>query len=86
MGAGVTHRRTLRPAETLAPLGDATGISVDVSFGYHDVEHLVATVLSAYEGGLVVVCWVHDGLQDLARRLGVKDAPPGPGPTTTRTG
>ena len=26
------------------------------------------------------MCWVHDGLQDLARRLGVNDAPAWPGP------
>jgi hypothetical protein len=69
-------RSTLRPIETVEPLAQASGVELLTTYDYGQVHELAHEVLTtrAYSRELVVVCWVHQELKDLARALGCTKA------------
>jgi hypothetical protein len=67
-----------RPSETLQPLAEKLHLSVQTPFLAWDYAALAHQVLTSpeYDGKIVVICWVHEELTDLAAALGVKLPPP----------
>ena len=66
--------RSLRPYETLEPLAKALKVPIqqpETAFRY---DRLAAHLLKnpAFEDKTVVVCWVHEEMDDLARALGAE--------------
>ena len=69
--------RTLRPGQTLQPLGERLTLPVQTPYGARDYAALAKRILSdpALDGQTVVICWTHDYLPALAKALGVKPKP-----------
>ncbi|KZT62899.1 putative phosphoglycerate mutase family protein [Calocera cornea HHB12733] len=67
-----------RPLETVTPLAEELGLTVDISCDRDDPD-CVAAAVAAYqstEGAEnVLICWEHGELTDIATSLGVADAP-----------
>jgi hypothetical protein len=66
--------RSLRPRQTLEPLAESLKLPIhqpETAFRY---DRLAAHVLTnaAYDNKTVVICWVHDEMDDLARTLGAE--------------
>jgi hypothetical protein len=67
---------TNRSVETLEPLAEALGLSIDQHFDDVQFAKLARTLSEpAYSGSRVLICWQHSTIPDLARALGVP-APP----------
>jgi hypothetical protein len=68
-----------RPVETVAGLVRALKVEVR-QFGHEDFKAMIHEIVSKadYEGKLVLVCWEHRALPDLARELGIKEPPTWP--------
>jgi broad specificity phosphatase PhoE len=66
-----------RPVETITPLAKALDEPIDSKFKADDVEGLAHAVLTEaqYRGKVVLICWHHEKIPDLAKALGAKDAP-----------
>src|SRR5262249_35705980 len=66
-----------RPYETLQPLAERLHLPIQTPFPSKDFAALADKVLSdqALAGKTVVICWVHEELPALARKLGVKPEP-----------
>ena len=66
-----------RPVETIQPLAHALGLPIDNRFKDDDYKYLARTLLTdpRYEGKVVLVCWHHGKIDNLAKDLGAKDAP-----------
>jgi hypothetical protein len=65
-----------RPAETIAPLAKALDLKINVD--YEDIEAgpLAKKILGGkYAGKVVVIAWHHGEIPNVARALGVTDAP-----------
>lgn len=65
-----------RPVETITPLSLATGLSIDSSYpdsGYGDLAR--AVLGGQYAGKVVLICWHHGEIPDLAAALGVSNPP-----------
>jgi hypothetical protein len=74
----VTSRgHTLRPRQTLEPLGERLALSVRTPYRPGDYAALAKYILSdpGLDGKTVIVCWIHDYLPALAKALGVKPKP-----------
>ena len=64
-----------RPYETVEPLAEELGLTVDTSCSKTD-EKCVKKAVEAYDGdGNILICWEHDELTLIAEKLGVDDAP-----------
>jgi hypothetical protein len=68
---------SIRPYETLEPLGNCLRLPVQMPHGPADYAKLAKSILAdpGLDGKTVVICWTHDGLADLAKALGVKPKP-----------
>ena len=68
---------SVRPIETLEPLGQSLHLTVETPTESGDHANLARTIRSGarYENKTVVICWVHQSLPDLAQELGVKHPP-----------
>ena len=65
-----------RPVETITPLANKLGLSIDHKFSdkhYADLAKLLLT--STYSGQFLVVCWHHGTIPALATALGVLNVP-----------
>ena len=62
-----------RPVETITPLANALGLTINSSFADDDYPTLANTLLSdaTYAGHLVLICWHHGKIPKLATALGV---------------
>lgn len=65
---------SIRPEQTVTPLAQALGISINLSFNFSQVRDLANQILgaSAYDERMVVVCWVHKSINDLPAAFGVE--------------
>nr|POE51662.1 hypothetical protein CFP56_25869 [Quercus suber] len=64
-----------RPYDTVEPLAQDLGLSVDTSCDRDD-QDCVADVVESYNGaGNILICWEHDALHDIVKALGAKNAP-----------
>ncbi|KAH8666496.1 hypothetical protein BX600DRAFT_461893 [Xylariales sp. PMI_506] len=62
-----------RPYDTVLPLADDLGITVDTSCDRDDSD-CVADVVESYTGsGNILICWEHKQLNNLAEALGASD-------------
>jgi hypothetical protein len=64
-----------RPLDTLRPLADELGLTVDTDCERDDFEGLAAKIKSYKGEGNILVCWEHKRLTDLALALGVHNPP-----------
>jgi hypothetical protein len=66
-----------RPYETLQPLAERLHLPIQTPYGSKDAASLANLILNdpALDGKTVVVCWVHEELPALAKKLGVKPEP-----------
>ncbi|RLL94128.1 hypothetical protein CFD26_103415 [Aspergillus turcosus] len=64
-----------RPYETVEPLAEDLGLTVDTSCDRDDPK-CVRDVVEGYTGsGNILICWEHDALTDIVEELGDDDAP-----------
>ncbi|GIK03809.1 hypothetical protein Aspvir_007883 [Aspergillus viridinutans] len=64
-----------RPYETVEPLAEDLGLTVDTSCDRDDPK-CVRDVVDSYTGsGNILICWEHDALTDIVDKLGDDDAP-----------
>ncbi|RFU34411.1 hypothetical protein B7463_g1949, partial [Scytalidium lignicola] len=64
-----------RPYDTVKPLADDLGLTVDTSCDRDDPK-CVKKVVDNYDGpGNILICWEHDALTDIVKKLGDDDAP-----------
>jgi phosphohistidine phosphatase SixA len=66
-----------RPVETITPLANALHETIESTFKDEAFERLAHAVLTnpKYAGKVVLIAWHHGKIPDLAKALGVKDAP-----------
>jgi phosphohistidine phosphatase SixA len=66
-----------RPIETVEPLSKALNIPIDNRYRDDDYAALASSLLTdeRYAGKVVLVCWHHGKMDNLAKALGVKSAP-----------
>jgi phosphohistidine phosphatase SixA len=66
-----------RPVETITPLANVLHESIESTFRDEAFEPLAHAVLTnpKYAGKVVLIAWHHGKIPDLAKALGVKDAP-----------
>jgi broad specificity phosphatase PhoE len=61
-----------RCVETVNPLAQSLGINVESKFTRDDIDGVYKSLQSnKYKGRVVLVCWEHDALVDIAKRFGV---------------
>jgi phosphohistidine phosphatase SixA len=70
--ASAPSKYSNRPAETLTPLAEAIGLRLDIDFADQDYGVLATDLLnkSKYDGKLVIICWHHGHIPDLALAFG----------------
>ncbi|KAF1989768.1 hypothetical protein K402DRAFT_401860 [Aulographum hederae CBS 113979] len=65
----------IRPYQTVKPLADDLGLTVDIQCDRDDAD-CVQDVVDDYDGpGNILICWEHDALHDIVKELGMKNAP-----------
>lgn len=65
-----------RPYDTVKPLADDLGLTVDTSCDRDDAK-CVEDVVKGYKGtGNILICWEHDALSEIVDELGKDDSPP----------
>jgi hypothetical protein len=70
-----THR-SRRPVNTVKALAKKLELEV-IEYAHEDFARLVKEITSnrKYDGKMVLICWEHKAIRDLAREFGVKHAP-----------
>lgn len=70
-----------RPVETITPLATALNLKINDKHSDDEYGDVANDILQhpKYAGQVVLVCWHHGKLQDLAQSLGVKNAQKWPG-------
>jgi hypothetical protein len=70
-----------RPVETVTPLSAALNLAYDDKHADKDYGHVATDILnnSKYEGKIVLICWHHGNIQNMAIKLGIAQPPPWPG-------
>jgi hypothetical protein len=68
---------SLRPLQTVKPLADALKLSVVQAYTRDEYPKMVEEILSNrdYKGKMVLICWEHKVIPDIARSLRATDAP-----------
>jgi hypothetical protein len=70
-----TGGKRQRPYDTVEPLAEDLGLTVDTSCGRDD-SSCVKDVVKNYTGsGNILICWEHSALTDIVEELGDDDAP-----------
>jgi broad specificity phosphatase PhoE len=66
-----------RELQTVSPLLAAFGLAADIRYEEHDYGRAVAEILgeSKYAGKVVLICWHHGQIRDIAIAFGVADPP-----------
>ncbi|KAE8143570.1 hypothetical protein BDV38DRAFT_231666 [Aspergillus pseudotamarii] len=67
--------KRVRPYETVLPLAEDLGLTVDTSCDRDDPK-CVKKAIENYKGdGNILICWQHEALTDIVKKLGADDAP-----------
>lgn len=69
-----SHMST-RPVQTIGPLANSLELPLYTSYSSQKYKKMVSDISKNYASGLVIICWSHDDLQDIAVKFGVKNAP-----------
>ena len=66
-----------RPVETVTPLGTALNLPINDGFADKepDIKKMVNAILNDYPGKVVLICWHHGEIPELAKALGVSSPP-----------
>jgi hypothetical protein len=72
-GTAAGASRSKRPVETVSPLANKLGLSIDQRFSKSE-EAALGQALSAVEG-VVLVCWQHEAIGTIARSVGPVSGP-----------
>jgi broad specificity phosphatase PhoE len=74
--ASAPSKHSVRPIETMTPLSKKIGVSIDSTVADQDCPVLAQELLKdpKYEGKLVLICWHHGHLPELAFALGASGA------------
>ncbi len=66
-----------RPVETVTPLAKALNLKIHNKFSRNELDGLVEDIFSDkdYDGKVVLICWAHKKLDNIAQKLGWEDAP-----------
>jgi hypothetical protein len=66
-----------RPVETVTPLGTAINLPINDGFADKDkdIKKMVNAILNDYPGKIVLICWHHGKIPDLAKALGISKPP-----------
>jgi len=68
-----------RPYDTVKPLSEALGLTIDDSVSRDDADGVAEAVRGWSGKGNVLICWEHGQLTDIAKAIGVLNAPEYPG-------
>lgn len=72
---GFADGKRQRPYDTVEPLAEDLGLTVDTSCDRDDSK-CVKDVVKNYTGsGNILICWEHSALTDIVEELGDDDAP-----------
>jgi broad specificity phosphatase PhoE len=79
--AAAASSESNRPIETVTPLATALGLSIAPPFADKDYAQLATEIKtgSTYQGAIVLVCWHHGNLPNLAEAFGIAKPPAWPG-------
>jgi phosphohistidine phosphatase SixA len=74
--ASALSKHSARPIETITPLSEKIGVTIDSTIADRDYPLLAEEILNdaKYEGKLVLVCWHHENIPALALALGASEA------------
>ena len=74
---GSSQLSSKRPIETVTPLAQKLGLSIDTQFAKTDVNGAVEDIMSnpAYDGKMVLLCWEHNMIPVFAQAFGATSAP-----------
>jgi hypothetical protein len=74
--AAAPSKYSNRPVETLRPLAAKCGLTLNKDVADQDYEVLASELLGKpdYDGKLVIICWHHGHIPDLAMALGAPQA------------
>lgn len=69
--------KSLRPVQTVQPLADALKLKVIEKFVHAEYAKMIDEIMTnaAYDGKMVLICWEHHALVEMAKVLGVADPP-----------
>jgi hypothetical protein len=76
-----THatKKSNRPVETITPLSQALRLPVDDRYGRQQLSPFVEELKSGkYAGKVVLICWHHGEMQELAQTIGIVNPPAWP--------
>src|SRR5712664_96675 len=70
-------KNSKRPIETVTPL--ATALKVPLNDGFADneasIKKMTDAILNEYPGDIILVCWHHGKIPDIAKALGISSPP-----------
>jgi len=74
--ATAPSKHSNRPIETITPLSQALNLRINSSYEDRETTSVAKEVLSGrYAGKVVLICWHHGEIPDMAKAFGVEDAP-----------
>jgi broad specificity phosphatase PhoE len=70
-------RDSKRPIETVAPLATAFNVPVNDCFGDddEDMKEMTNAILQEFPGKIILVCWHHGRIPEIAKALGIAKPP-----------
>jgi hypothetical protein len=70
-------KNSKRPTETVGPLATALKVPLNDGFGDNDddIKKMTNAILSEYHGDIVLICWHHGTIPDIAKALGIGRPP-----------
>jgi hypothetical protein len=68
---------TMRPIETVTPLAQQLGLTIQENYTKNDLQPVVSEIMNdpQYDGRMVVVCWEHTVIPQLAQTFGLTNGP-----------
>ncbi len=75
-----TSKDSNRPIETITPTATALGLAINSPYSDGDFAKLANDITTGdqHAGAIVLICWHHSKIPDLAQALGVASSPPWP--------